>query len=727
MNKSMAQRVVSNNWLRDTLQMVVEMGYRVTPVYASGATKPFAKGQTYKDLSDYKDAVHIGVVLDNAVLLDYDGNKDGPIMELGELAIKLGIDSLPSPAQENKAGDSLHYLFKRPAGVDASTIKASADAYFPNIDIKTGNQLMHLKPHKILNDGALPSLTELPEAPLALMTALRSNPVVEGQLAGARWSGSPEELAEARHILEFIDANCGYDDWMKVLMGIHSKFGDTQEAFNLADDWSKTGSRKYSGGVDVADKLRSFTQSNGNSVNWASVCHTAAEAGANLSNISVAFKVPSSGALLFDFDTPAANLKTGQEAPVKKDTHILAPKNLPTDILSSPVKARPRLYGNTVMRGKVTVLGGAGGVGKSMAQLMITVSLAIGRDLYGRAGKYALQQRRVLLINNEDDAEELELRFRAIIKQCQLSAAEVDLMRSNIHYQSGYHQQLKLAYTGPDKIVRATQLKQEIINYCLQQKIDALMVDPLVSLHDVSENDNGMMNAVMSEIKAVASYAGVGVMLLHHTKKLSGEKIDTDESLRGASSVKDAARVIYLLSRMTSKEATDCGITSEERPRYIRLDDGKANYALPSGVANWYYLHSVGFDAVDEDGHSVSEYVGVPEPVKVNKVTADSDPAVEEKKKDATIKTITKALDDKTWPVKTSDYSALIKKVIGKGNRAALDAIQLFPLIEKGATDDEIKLESELIFLEQGRFRVWRQKGANQATFLHRKTAEGEW
>ena len=65
---------------------------------------------------------------------------------------------------------------------------------------------------------------------------------------------------------------------------------------------------------------------------------------------------------------------------MKKDTHILAPKNLPTDILSSPVKARPRLYGNTVMRGKVTVLGGAGGVGKSMAQLMITVSLAIGRD-----------------------------------------------------------------------------------------------------------------------------------------------------------------------------------------------------------------------------------------------------------------------------------------------------------------------------------------------------------
>ncbi len=96
----MAQCVVSNNWLRETVQMVVEMGYRVTPVYPGGATKPFAKGQTYTDLSDYKDAVHIGVVLDNAVLLDYDGNKDGPIMELAELAIKLGIcllDTSPSP------------------------------------------------------------------------------------------------------------------------------------------------------------------------------------------------------------------------------------------------------------------------------------------------------------------------------------------------------------------------------------------------------------------------------------------------------------------------------------------------------------------------------------------------------------------------------------------------------------------------------------------------------
>jgi hypothetical protein len=216
-------------------------------------------------------------------------------------------------------------------------------------------------------------------------------------------------------------------------------------------------------------------------------------------------------------------------------------------------------------------------------------------------------------------------------------------------------------------------------------------------------------------------------MLLHHTKKLSGEKIDTDESLRGASSVKDAARVIYLLSRMTAKEATDCGITSDERTHYIRLDAGKANYSLPSGLANWYYLHSVHFDAVDEDGHSVSEHVGVPEPVKVNKVTADSDPAVEEKKKDATIKTITKALDDKTWPVKASDHSGAIKEALKVGNGAMREALQLFPDLGKDPTDDEIKTRGKLIFLESGRYKVWSQKGAHWATFLHRKEAPGEW
>ena len=286
MNKSMAQRVVSNNWLRDTLQMVVEMGYRVTPVYASGSTKPFANGQTYTDLSDYKDAVHIGVVLDNAVLLDYDGNKTNGIMSVPELAFELGLDELPDHVQQNKEGDSLHYLFRWPDHYTPS--QQSNDGCYLGIDIKTGNQLMHLKQHKILSDSEVPRWEDLPPAPQALMDLMSPPPSMHpsDQRHGA-WHGRPAEIDEAREILSHIDPDLIYGKWLSVLTGLVAKFGDGPEASQLAIEWSEKGS-KFKSAKEVIDKLRTIASARKGQTNigWGSVCHIARENGADLSAIA---------------------------------------------------------------------------------------------------------------------------------------------------------------------------------------------------------------------------------------------------------------------------------------------------------------------------------------------------------------------------------------------------------------------------------------------------------
>ena len=99
--------------------MVHEQGYRVTPVYKGGSTAPYADGQTYPDPTapEWKRAVAAGVVLGDAVLLDYDGNKaQGGITPLEALAPMLGLDDMPHAVQENTDGDSLHFLFKRTEG-----------------------------------------------------------------------------------------------------------------------------------------------------------------------------------------------------------------------------------------------------------------------------------------------------------------------------------------------------------------------------------------------------------------------------------------------------------------------------------------------------------------------------------------------------------------------------------------------------------------------------------
>jgi len=77
-------------WFAEVVPMVHQAGYRVTPVYRTGATQPFSDGQTYPDPSDdcWGGAVQVGVILDDTVLLDYDGNKasvTSPIISLDDL------------------------------------------------------------------------------------------------------------------------------------------------------------------------------------------------------------------------------------------------------------------------------------------------------------------------------------------------------------------------------------------------------------------------------------------------------------------------------------------------------------------------------------------------------------------------------------------------------------------------------------------------------------------
>ena len=159
-------------WYADTLAMLKEQGYRATPVFKDRSAKPYANRQTYYSPADYRDAVMIGVVLNDAVLVDIDGNKDpaGVNATLARAVAELGEDGLGMLVQQDALGVSLHYLADGrhfPEG-----LKHSCDGWLDHVDIKRGNQLMHLKPGKIIIDSELPKLDKLPKAHGALVKAL---------------------------------------------------------------------------------------------------------------------------------------------------------------------------------------------------------------------------------------------------------------------------------------------------------------------------------------------------------------------------------------------------------------------------------------------------------------------------------------------------------------------------------------------------------------------------
>ena len=269
---------LSTNWLKKMIAISHTYGLRMTPVYEDGKTKPYKAKQSYTDIADYKNAVYVGWVLDDLVLLDYDGNKaNGDIISQDDLATTLGLKRMPAPIQINTDGDSVHWLFKLPESFNRDDhTQANNGGWLSHIDVKTGNQLIHIKPGKTLYDGLLDDGFD--EAPKVLLDALYRDHSND-QAALPTWNGTQGEVEEARELLTFISADCSYDDWLKVLMAIHSKFAASDAALDLADEWSSFG-YDYMGTSEISDKLASFTQDGG--VTYRTLCHMAKENGANL-------------------------------------------------------------------------------------------------------------------------------------------------------------------------------------------------------------------------------------------------------------------------------------------------------------------------------------------------------------------------------------------------------------------------------------------------------------
>ena len=111
----------------------------------------------------------ISLALLDAVLIDLDANKENCTHTIDELKDSvcelLNIDEFDLDMalfQENEKGDSLHYMFKLPTGINYSDIGQSNDGkLIKNVDFKTGRQLVHLKLNKKVHWSNIKNLQEL--------------------------------------------------------------------------------------------------------------------------------------------------------------------------------------------------------------------------------------------------------------------------------------------------------------------------------------------------------------------------------------------------------------------------------------------------------------------------------------------------------------------------------------------------------------------------------------
>jgi len=259
------------------------------------------------------------------------------------------------------------------------------------------------------------------------------------------------------------------------------------------------------------------------------------------------------------------------------------------------IPARQWLYGRHLLRRFVSVDVAAGGTGKSSVKIGEALAMTSGRDLYGvpvHDGPLT-----IWLYNLEDPAEETERRIHATAKWFKMGPNDV---AGRLYVDSGRDQRCVIATETEYGARIAHPVFEQLKKQLIERKIDVLIVDPFVSSHEVSENDNRAIDAVVKAWGRLADECNCSINLVHHVRKGNGQEANAD-SARGAKALVDAARSVVVFNRMTPDEAALAGVAEDQRGFYFRTQNDKANLAPPD-KALWYRMNNVALENGDQVG-----------------------------------------------------------------------------------------------------------------------------
>ena len=260
------------------------------------------------------------------------------------------------------------------------------------------------------------------------------------------------------------------------------------------------------------------------------------------------------------------------------------------------ITPRPWLYGYSYLAGAVTGTVAPGGAGKSILTLAEALAMAAIKDgeTHGFLGKWCRNGLKVAYLNLEDDRDERDRRAAAIVQYYNLDVQQI--AKRLLRPEAADFGLRVVHMNGGEAIICKDigKLEEAIMEY----GIDVLVLDPYVSIHSASENDNCAMDLVVKALSGVARRTGACIHIVHHVGKLRGESLSAD-SARGASAIVDAMRAVRGIAPMTKSQATLAGLQNPDG--IIWVGGIKSNYTTASNV-DWYRLKSVQLDNADEVG-----------------------------------------------------------------------------------------------------------------------------
>ncbi|TXM65883.1 AAA family ATPase [Methylobacterium sp. WL12] len=270
-----------------------------------------------------------------------------------------------------------------------------------------------------------------------------------------------------------------------------------------------------------------------------------------------------------------------------------------------PASIPPRewLYSRHLIRRFLSTTVAPGAVGKSSLVLVEAIAMATGRPLLGVTPPGRL---RVWYVALEDPLEEIERRGAAICLRYGIEKAELE---GRLFLDSGRTSEIVIATTTKDGAKVAEPVVEGLVATITANQIDVVTVDPFVSSHRVSENDNAAIDLVAKAWNRIAETGRAAIELVHHVRKGQGGGAEfTVEDGRGAGALLAAARSARVLNPMSKDQAERANLASHRG--YFRADNGKANLAPPPDRSEWFKLASVELG----NGPGGGDHVAVVEP-----------------------------------------------------------------------------------------------------------------
>ena len=235
--------------------------------FKEATTDPVIINTWFKYEPELNYGVRLGQQIGNtgkmAVVVDVDRYKVGGAEALEELEKVHG--RLPATVEVLTGGGGSHYYFLADCSLSfVSTMGKNIDLKVNGYVVGPGSvhasgRCYEMEASSDLFEGQV--IADLPQWVLDRFSKSAKPTESDVPIAPNGEPLLPDERASIKYDLAVISAGCSRDEWLKILMGLHSR-NQSKEMFEIADEWSQTCPEKYDAGA-LTKAWNSFKQGGG--------------------------------------------------------------------------------------------------------------------------------------------------------------------------------------------------------------------------------------------------------------------------------------------------------------------------------------------------------------------------------------------------------------------------------------------------------------------------------